>query len=98
MSPSNVTYNRKGHNNYTGFVFSPKSTNRILSILHFDNPVIIMSRSDGILIVMSYLPDYVAVHFFTANSALHTQTTPHKKNSKYFSLSEVIFYLLLNIN
>ena len=57
-----------------------------------------MSRTVGILIVMSYLPDYVAVHSFTANSALHTQTTQHKKNSKYFPLSEVIFYLLLNIN
>ena len=98
MSPSNVTYNRKEHNNYTGFVFSPKSTNHILSILHFVNPVIIMSRTDGFLIVMSYLPDYVAVHSFTAKSALHTQTTQHKKNSKFFPLSEVIFYLLLNIN
>ena len=99
MSPSNVTYNRKEHNNYTGFMFSPKSTNRILSILHFANPVIIMSRTDGILIVMSYLPDYVAVHSYTANAALHTiNNTLHKKNSKYFPLSEVIFYLLLNIN
>jgi hypothetical protein len=61
MSPSNATYNRKEHNNYTGFVFSPKGTNRILSTLHFTKSVIIMSQTDGILIVMSYLPDYVAV-------------------------------------
>jgi hypothetical protein len=51
----------KVHNNYTGFVFSPKATNRILSKLHFTNSVIIMSQTGGILLIMSYLLDYVAV-------------------------------------
>ena len=41
-------------------MFSPKAINRILSKLHITNYAIVISRTDGILIVMSYLPGYVA--------------------------------------
>ena len=41
-------------------MFSPKGTNRILSKLHITNYAIVMSRTDGILIVMRHLPGYVA--------------------------------------
>ena len=41
-------------------MFSPKTPNGILSKFHFTNYAIVMSRTDGILIVMSYLPGYVA--------------------------------------
>jgi hypothetical protein len=59
MSCTNVTYNRKWNAAYTVFVFSPKATNRVLSNLHFTNSVIVMSPTDGILLVIRYSLDYV---------------------------------------
>jgi len=42
-------------------VFSPKATKHILSNLHFTISVIVMSHTDGILLLMSYLLDYVTI-------------------------------------
>jgi hypothetical protein len=57
ISPSNVNYRNKGKRNiiYMGFTFSAKESNRILRNLHFNNTVIIMSCTDGILLILRYL-------------------------------------------
>jgi hypothetical protein len=41
-------------------MFSPKEPNRTLRNLHFTYSVIVMSHTDGFLLVMRYLLGYVA--------------------------------------
>ena len=40
-------------------MFASKAPNPISNNFHFPNSVIVMSRTDGILLVMLYLLDYV---------------------------------------
>ena len=50
---------RKKNNADMDFVFSPKELNHILSNLHITKYVIVMSHTDGTLLVMRYLLNYV---------------------------------------